>query len=399
MLNPISPATRDFICAHRDADVRTLALQAARYPDVDMPQALAQIAGRQAAAVKIPSWAAVEGIRYPAHLPLEQCSSEAAARYKASLCRGGSLVDLTGGLGVDFSFMARGFAEAVYVERQETLCDLADHNFPLLGLRQARVCRGDGVAYLQAMTGADCLFVDPARRDADGRKTVLVSQCEPDVARLEPLLLAKAGRVWVKLSPMLDASQAVKELPHTQAVHVVAVGNECKELLLQLGRERVDEVPFCCVDLSARPDAPTAEPFVFTREQESRSRCTYADRVGAFLYEPHAALLKAGAYKRLAEAFPVAKLHSNSHLYTADEAVPGFPGRAFRVEAACAFHKREVRSLLDGLGKANLAVRNFPMPAAELRKRLRLADGGDVYLFATTLQSGRMLVRCRKLLG
>ena len=180
---------------------------------------------------------------------------------------------------------------------------------------------------------------------------------------------------------------------------MVAVGNVCKELVLQLGMARVDEGPFGCVDLSARPDAPPAEPFVFTREQESRSRCTHADRVGAFLYEPHAALLKAGAYKRLAEAFPVAKLHPNSHLYTADEAVPGFPGRAFRVEAACAFHYREVRNLLDGLDKANLTVRNFPVPAAELRKRLHLADGGDVYLFATTLQSGRVLVRCRKLLG
>ena len=248
----ISPETQQFIREHQSNDIRALALQAKKYPNVDMPTAITQIAGRQTAAEKIPSWKEIEDIWYPKHLSLEQCSSEITARYKASLLQGESLTDLTAGFGIDCSFLADGFKSATYVERQKELCEIAAHNFPILNLNHITVRNEDGVAYLQTMSPVDCIFLDPARRNEHGGKTVAISDCEPDVAELEELLLSKANRVMVKLSPMLDLSLALKELRHTQEVHILSVNNECKELLLLLGQEPPAEVPIHCVNLSTK---------------------------------------------------------------------------------------------------------------------------------------------------
>lgn len=392
-------ATLDFIRRHAGDDVSLLALQAGKYPGVDMPAALAQIAGRQRMKAKVPSWATREGLVYPPHLPLEQCSSEEAARHKADIVEqaGGErhmLVDLTGGFGVDCAFLSTLFDKTVYVERQEALCKAARHNFPLLGLSAIEVHNADSTAYLKQMPTASLIFIDPARRDSHGGKTVAIADCEPDVAALEPLLLQKAPRVLVKLSPMLDIARALTELKHVRAVHIVSVAGECKELLLVLGRDEplpADDVPLHCTNLqSGQPD------FCFTRRQEQQSPCPLAQAVGAYLYEPNASILKAGAFRSLTYIYKVKKLYANSHLYTADEPVPHFPGRKFRVESCCGFAKKEVARMLGTDAKANLTVRNFPATVAELRKRLHLADGGDRYLFATTLADGRkVLIDCR----
>ena len=218
----ISEATLQFIAEHARADVRTLALQGQKYPEVDMPTAITQIAGRQVAEAKIPSWHSIEGIYYPKHLSMEQCSSEATAHYKAGLVEGDTFVDLTGGFGIDCSFIARRFKQADYVERQTELCELAEHNFPLLGL-SIQVHNKDGVDYLKEMKPVDCIYLDPARRDGQGGKTVAISDCEPDVSVLEDLLLEKAKTVLVKLSPMLDLSLALKTLKH---IHQIILSNE-----------------------------------------------------------------------------------------------------------------------------------------------------------------------------
>lgn len=396
----LTEETLQFIRLHRIDDVRSLALQAGRHPGVDMPAAVTQIAGWQAARTKIPTWAATDGILYPPHLSMEQCSSELTADYKAAIVAqaGGerhSLTDLTGGFGIDFSALAAEFERADYVERQEILCELARHNFPLLGLKHATVHQADATEYLQGMEPVSWLFLDPARRDGHGGKTVAIADCEPDVAQLEPLLLAKAGRVLLKLSPMLDLAQALHTLKHVTQAHVVAVGGECKELLLVLAADAAlhpDEVPICCVNLPA-----AANVFTFSRQEEQNAPCIYADAPRAYLYEPHAALLKAGAFRSLASIYKVEKLHPNSHLYTSDTPVEGFPGRTFRIDGWGGFGKREVKELLKGEKKANLTVRNFPASVAELRKRLKLSEGGNIYLFATTLADGqKVLIRCSK---
>lgn len=398
----IFPETQQFIREHSSDDIRALALQAKKYPNVDMPTAITQIAGRQVAAEKIPSWKEIEDIWYPKHLSLEQCSSEITARYKASLLQGESLTDLTAGFGIDCSFLAAKFKSATYVERQEELCEIAAHNFPILNLNHITVKNEDGVAYLKAMSPVDCIFLDPARRNEHGGKTVAISDCEPDVAELEELLLSKANRVMIKLSPMLDLSLALKELRHTQEVHILSVNNECKELLLLLGQEppagqtSPEEVPIHCINLSTK-GTHEEQRFVFTREQEQRNECMYTDTLGSYLYEPNTSLLKAGAFRSIAAAYPVKKLHPNSHLYTSDALITDFPGRAFRIISQCSFNKKEIKENLADLKKANITVRNFPATVAELRKRISLTEGGNTYLFASTLNNGqKILIRCEK---
>lgn len=395
----LSPETLQFIRAHRTEDVRTLALQARKYPQVDMAAAVVQIAGWQIAEKKVPLWAQTEGIQYPAHLSMEQCSSEITARYKASWLKGDTMADLTGGLGVDCSFLARNFQRVDYVERQEVLCELARHNFPLLGLPQVTVHEADGVDYLQQMEPVDCLFLDPARRDSQGGKTVAIADCEPDVQKLEPLLVEKGRTVVVKLSPMLDIFSSLRELKYIRQIHVVAVNNECKELLVVLQKSEKsasgasEEVGISC---EQAVNNFLTEPFVFTYAQEKEAQCPLAEKVGNYLYEPGAALLKAGPYRLLGARFGLQKLHVNSHLYTS-EVLVDFPGRRFRVLEVSGFGKKELKQLLQGVDKANLTVRNFPASVAELRKKWKLKEGGDVYLFATTLEGDRhVVIKCVK---
>lgn len=398
--------TREFILAHRTDDVRTLALQASRYAGVDMTAALVQIEGWQKLRRKVPSWTEIEGpdfekqgpesetegLLYPPQLSVEQCSSEETARYKASVaCRllpkCDKMADLTGGFGVDFVFLARRFRQALYVERNPVLCELARHNFPLLGVPDARIVEGDGCDLPSGETW-DLVYFDPARRDRAGRKTVSIADCEPDASRLLSLLSGRAALVMIKLSPMLDLHSALTGLPGICELHVVSVGGECRELLACVRPGFAGEATVCC--------ACGDRHFRFRLTEEAGAVPSLSLPL-TYLYEPDAALLKAGAYRLTAVRYGLHKLHANSHLYTSDALCSDFPGRVFRVEAYGGFGKKEVRGLLSDLRAANLTVRNFPATVAELRRRLRLAEGGDCYLFATTGPDGRhLLVRCRR---
>lgn len=396
----LSQETIRFIRTHRLDDVRSLALQSRKYPAVDMPAAITQIAGWQAAKEKIPAWAEKEDILYPVHLSLEQCSSEVTAQYKVEIiAKSGSqrntFTDLTGGFGIDCAFLSAGFEQATYVERLPSLCEIAAHNFPLLDLNHITVCNDDSVQHLQSMPSVDWIFIDPARRDGHGGKTVAISDCEPDVAALEDLLLEKAKHVLVKLSPMLDLTLAINDLKHVQEAHIVSVNNECKELLLVLSHNEklsAEDIPVHCINLT---HSQGQQSLTFTRQQEKDSACSYTSLLKTYLYEPNASILKAGAFRSLSYIYKVEKLHPNSHLYTSDQYVADFPGRKFRITDSCSFNKNEVKEMLDTEKKANLTVRNFPASVAELRKRLKLAEGGDTYLFATTLaDEKKVLIRC-----
>lgn len=369
--------------------MRQLALQADRYPDIDMPMALQQIAGWQTARTKLPEWAAVDGILYPPRLSMEQCSSEATAKYKMSIPNfspeEGSLVDLTGGFGVDFSFMARGFQQAVYVEQQPHLCEVARHNFCLLGLNQAEVVCGDGVEYLKNMCRpASLIYLDPARRDVNGMKTYAIGDCTPDVAALKDLLLEKAELVMVKLSPMLDWHKAIDDLGNVCQMHIVSVDNECKELLVVMAAGWKDKTRVHCVNILSNGQT---DIFSFDYPSDTSSSSPTADNVceGLYLYEPNASLMKAGCFAELSAQYGVLPLGNSSHLFVSSEILADFPGRKFRIESVTSLNKKELKQALGELRKANITVRNFPLSVAELRKRLKLADGGDTYIFATTL--------------
>ena len=317
----------------------------------------------------------------------------------------GSFCDLTGGFGVDFSFIARSFKRAIYVEQQENLCELARHNFHALGLIQAEVVNGDGTTYLHQLDHVSVLFLDPARRNEQGGKTVLISDCTPDVLALEEELLEKADSVVIKLSPMLDWHRAVDELNRlgnvVREVHIVSVRNECKELLLVLQRTKDETDDKTATEKALQVFCVNDNNIVSYSLDEALSvpqrLLSAAPKAGQYLYEPNASLMKAGCFALLTARYPLSALSLNSHLFVSEEAIDDFPGRKFEITAVSSFNKKELRRSLSGIDKANLAVRNFPMSVAELRKRLKIKEGGDIYLFATTdAESSHLLFVCKK---
>ena len=391
----MNQATADFIRQHADGDVRQLALQGRKSPEVNLPFALDQIAGRQTARRKLPSWAAIDGIVYPPHLSMEQCSSEQTARYKALIAgKGALIVDLTAGFGVDMAFMSQAFQKAIYVERQAPLCAISSDNYKLLGLNHIEVICADGIDYLHQLKHADLIFLDPARRDNHGARTYGIADCTPNVLELRDELLKKADRVMLKLSPMLDWRKAVEDLGHVNEVHIVSVDNECKELLLILSKEKKPLKLFCVNNdqvfegdqgdwLNERSIAEIRVPVPMSSQ--------------AYLFEPNASIMKAGCFTLLEQRFNVSQLDKNSHLFVSDHDISDFPGRRFTIEKTTSMNKRELKTALAGIDKANITVRNFPLSVAELRKRLKLKDGGNLYLFATTLADGQhQLFFCRK---
>ncbi len=424
----MNQATQDFIRQHQDDDVRQLAFLGSKYPEVDMPFALDQIRGRKMARVKLPRWASLEGIIYPPHISMEQCSSESTALYKAELAArllglpassSGTemkaeneieFVDLTGGFGVDFSYIAaRLGVKSMYVERQAHLCEVAKENFGRLGLKNAVVKNGDGIEILHSFhpkkkdaasaddslgitydqprsllktnLGLKIIFIDPARRDDAGNKVVSLKDCTPDVTVLQEEMLSKADYVIIKLSPMLDWHRAISELSHVREVHIISVNNECKELfLVQSARNMGENLRIYCIN--------DAQSFVCDELDMESSQVKIAPSTleeMQYLYEPNASLMKAGCFGVLSGRYDARMLSKNSHLFVSQAPIEAFPGRSFRIIAVSSFNKKELKRHLSGITKANIATRNFPLSVAELRKRLKLKDGGETYIFATTL--------------
>lgn len=384
---------------YRDYPLDKLALLLASRHEPNATHILQQVEGWQRLRHKVPLWTQTDGIEFPHRLALEQCSGQEAAEYKAKVVKrlfadcdtpqDLTMVDLTGGLGVDFSFVAKAFKKATYVERQEALCQLAEHNFLLLGLDNAEIVNGDGVDFLKKMPTADLIFLDPARRDGAGRKTVLIEDCEPDVCALRDTLLSKARFVVVKLSPMLDIAASVRSLGCVSEVHVVSSGGECKDLLLVLSKEGGSN-PNVFINENGRM-------LHFRADEEGESVPQYADQVEKYLYEPGPAVLKAGAFKWTAAHFGLKKLHANSHLYTADHCIDDFPGRVFQVEKVMGFGKNDLKQLRQEVTKANITVRNFPSSVDALRKKLKIKEGGNTFIFAsTTVDNQHVLIVCTK---
>ena len=390
----MNQATQDFIRQHQDEDVRQLAFLGSKNPEVDMPFALDQIRGRKMARAKLPLWANIDGIIYPPHISMEQCSSESTALYKAELAarlfglpvssssEEIGFVDLTGGFGVDFSYIASRLGmSSMYVERQAHLCEAAKENFERLGLKNAIVKNEDGIEVLHSLKELKLIFIDPARRDDAGNKVVSLKDCTPDVTVLQEEMLLKADYVIIKLSPMLDWHRAISELSHVREVHIISVNNECKELLLVLSARNMGEnLRIYCIN--------DAQSFVCDELDMEASQVKIAPSTleeMQYLYEPNASLMKAGCFGVLSERYDARMLSKNSHLFVSREPIAAFPGRSFRIIAVSSFNKKELKHHLAGITKANIATRNFPFSVAELRKRLKLKDGGEIYIFATTL--------------
>ena len=412
----INEKTWEFVRQHANDDVRKLALQGTKDAEVDLQTALQQIAGRQTARKKLPSWAEVEGVIYPPHLNMEQCSSEQTARYKSQIAgKGESMVDLTGGLGVDFYWMSQGFSQRTYVEQNELLCAIAQENFRRLG-RSCCVCCCNTATYLTEMPHVSLAFLDPARRNEHGGRTYSIEDCTPNILELLPLLVQKADRILFKLSPMLDWRKAVSDLENASPngvfkvaeVHIVSVDNECKELLLLLDKEQTDGLRVVCVNgASSFTFLPSVGMFSSQAGNnlfpvwEYLTDSDLADS-SLNLYEPNASIMKAGCFAELEAQYPVQQISVNSHLFLSSDEINDFPGRKFKILSISSMNKQEIKKKfsesLVPMESANIAVRNFPMSAEQLRKKLKLKDGGDTYIFATTLVSGEhKLFFCRKI--
>jgi len=386
--------TRRFILENTNADIHQLALQSARFPQVDMPFAIRQINGKQKIKGKIPLFYNNEAILYPAQLSLEQSSSESTAKYKASLCEGNTLTDLTGGFGIDCCFMAEKFGQVTYIERQAELCSLAEHNFGVLGLKNIEVVHADSGKKLSEMDKVDWIYLDPARRSSGGKKVILLSDCEPDVSALSVQLLEKANQVMIKLSPMIDIRAVQNELPNTAEVHILSVDNECKEVLVILGQTPPENIRIKTINLTRTNEN---QAFEYLMHEESDAEVSYTSEIKSFLYEPNASIMKSGGFKTIGTAFGLSKLHTNTHLYTSTELKLQFPGRAFEVSRLWGSSKKEWKELAISVPKANITTRNFPLSVDELRKKLKIKEGGEVYLFACTLTNEqKVIVECRK---
>ena len=419
--------TLQYVRKHDNDDVRLLALRGCKDPNVDLTLALQQIQGRQTARQKLPSWAAIDGLLYPPHINMEQCSSEQTAKYKASVAKRlvsslftvhssleakqasssaqlsphtSHLIDLTGGFGVDFAWMSDCFDTATYVERDAQLFAVSSSNFDILGKKVKKIC-SDGMDVFHSLDHVTMLFLDPARRDEHGNRTYGIGDCTPDVLSIKDKLLQKADIVMLKLSPMLDWRKAVNDLGAHQVseVHIVSVDGECKELLIVMQRE-VNGITIFCVNnnsiftfhntsLTPRPLPHTSPLTSFTPHLSPHDP--------RFLLVPNASVMKAGCFAELSEQFGVEQIAANSHLFISAEPVADFPGRQFRIEDVTTMGKRELKQALLGLKQANIAVRNFPLSVAELRRRLKLDEGGSKYIFATTLANGeKVLIICQR---
>lgn len=393
-MNPTDELQK-FVKEHAGDDLMRLLLSASRYPSIDVPFAVDQIAARRRIKEKLPSWYACDALLFPSKLSAEQCSSEQTARYKQRLVNGDeALCDLTGGLGIDSYYFSRCVNHVDYIERIPSYCEVARHNFLVLGADNINVIEGDCMSIVPSLPRVDVFYIDPARRGGAGQRVYALQDCEPDLSAILPDLLLRAPKVIAKLSPMADIRQTLELLPHTTRIHILSVKNECKELLFVVERDATVSPALCCVNYDS---SGGEETFVFTQEEEHAETLHVASRIRGFLYEPNASLLKAGAFKCVATRFPVEKLHASSHLYTSDTWVDDFPGRSFVVEEIYPFSGGLCKKLSKEIPQANITVRNFPLSVEELRRRTKIKDGADVYLFATTLADDtKVIINCRK---
>jgi len=381
--------TNQFIKDNKEADVHQLALLSSRFPEVDMTLAIRQIHGKQKIKFKVPLFYSTDEILYPLQLSLEQSSSESTANYKSILCTGYSLVDLTGGFGVDCYFMARRFKQVTYVDHLDELCILAKHNFKVLNRDYIQIIHSETEDYLNNLDHTDWIFIDPARRSTAGKKVVMLSDCEPDVSSLYPLLLKKATQVMIKLSPMMDVTEAIRELPNTNEVHIISVENECKEVLLILNQTVGNTIKVKTINIGKNNEN---QLFEYDLDNEPTAEVSLATKIDKYLYEPNAAIMKSGAFKLIGNRFTLNKLHKNTHLYTSNEFIEEFPGRIFEVTGQWGNSKKELKDLILRTPKANISTRNYPLSVEELRKKLKIKDGGDIYLFACTMNNDQKVI-------
>ena len=389
----LKPQIQEFIRTHENDDPADLMLQAKKFNDFPMKEVVEQIQSRKKAKTKLQEWFAGNNVIFPPTLSLEQCSSETTAQYKQSLVKGEKMADLTGGMGIDTYYLSRSFDKTHYVERQANLVELAKHNFSVLGASGIQVNQESAEDFLQKChSDFDLIFIDPARRDLNQKKVFRLSDCEPDLTQVLPKMLIKSEKVLIKASPLLDIKGAILELGGATEVHVVSVKGEVKELLFLIEKKNIFQDPIInCVDLQNENN--TKFEFFFSKEAALNRAYGIPKK---YIYEPNAAILKGGAFKSIAEAFNLIKLHPNTHLYTSDQIRDGFPGRVFNVLETITLSKKTLKKQIPEM-KANITVRNYPLSVEQIRKKTGLKEGGENYIMGFRDLDSPKLMLCQKL--
>lgn len=386
----LDPNIQDYINKNLRTDVAKMALSKNPFEEIDFKDILNQISAKSKAELKLPLWFNSTNIIYPSKVSVEQTSSEITAKYKASLVSGDSLIDLSGGFGVDDYYFSKSFKTVVHCEMQEELSEIVAHNFRALNAKNIETKFGDSTAILKEIKQVwDCIYVDPSRRNDSKGKVFMLSDCSPNVSDLLPLYLSHSKIILLKAAPILDISAALQELIYVKEIHLVAVNNEMKEILFLVEKGFRDEPTVICVNFNKLEIQKNL--FQFNLEFEPK----YA-LPEQFLYEPNSAIMKSGAFNELCQQLNIAKLHQHSHLYTSEIQI-AFPGRSFKIESVLEYNKAGI-SKVSSLKKANITTRNFPMTVEDIRKKLKVKDGGDFYCFFTTnLNNEKIILICSKI--
>ncbi|TXG39462.1 THUMP-like domain-containing protein [Seonamhaeicola maritimus] len=388
-LNILNTEIQEFISKHLNSNVVSLLLKGTSFDGVETKDIIEQIEAKQRCLKKLPNWFNTNNIYFPNKLNIEQTSSEITAEYKSNLISGDSIIDLTGGFGIDCYYFSKRFNEVTHCEINTMLSGIVNHNYKQFDVNNIETLNIDGIEYLKSGNkNFDWIYIDPSRRNDSKGKVFFLKDCLPNVPEHLDILFEASKNILIKTSPLLDISFGANELQFVKTIHVIAVNNEVKELLWVLDEGFNGNIQIETINIKKDTD----ENFSFMLN-EGQNEVQYNEPL-SYLYEPNAAILKSGGFEEVSNKLNVFKLHQHSHLYTSNEPID-FPGRRFKIENIINYNKKELKQL--GIEKANITTRNFPESVQQIRNKLRIKDGGDIYLFFTTdLNNLKIVVICKK---
>jgi hypothetical protein len=372
----LQPKVQHFIVDHLKSDITKLILKGSPFDGISIQELANQIIAKQKSEQKLKTWFSTENIYYPPKISIEQTSSEITAAYKSTLILGASIIDITGGFGIDCFFFSRQFKDVIHCEINEDLSTIVKHNYQQLNIKNIETISGDGIEFLKnSDTSFDCIYIDPSRRNDIKGKVFLLKDCLPNVPENIDFLFTKTNQILLKNSPILDISSAISELKFVKEIHVVAIKNEVKEVLFLLEKNYEGDIQIKTINIQKED----TQRFDFELKEVVTS--IYSEPL-SYLYEPNAAILKSGGFHQISKQLNLFKLHQHSHLYTSEQLID-FPGRSFKIRNVINYDKKRLKKLLTEK-KANITTRNFPKTVAQIRKETGIKDGGTSYIFFTT---------------
>lgn len=388
--NILHTEVQNYINENLHVNIEELIFKGSPFKDITIQELANQLVAKQKSEKKLPTWFASQNIYYPAKISIEQTSSEITANYKSNLLLGNSIIDITGGFGVDCLAFSKNFKEVIHCEINNDLSEIVAHNYKELGISNIQTIATDGLEYLKNTSQKfDCIYIDPSRRSDIKGKVFLLKDCLPNVPENLDFLFEKSDTILIKNSPILDITSTINELKFVKEIHIVAVNNEVKELLFLLKKEFEDLVKVKTFNLLKN----RKQSFSFYLKSDIDFEYSLPQK---YLYEPNAAILKSGGFNEVASQLKIYKLHQHSHLYTSDELIEDFPGRIFEIISVFSYNKKKLKREII-VDKANITTRNFPKTVAQIRKETKLKDGGDTFLFfSTNLKNELIVINCVK---